>query len=71
MLPVQMSAVIDMNAWKATHVPVRGAQQQRATAEPPPYCCMSCGSEVFRILEGGLVRCGRCTAHIRNLTIRS
>jgi hypothetical protein len=70
MLPVQMSAVIDMNAWKATHVPVRAAQQQ-ATAEPLPYSCLRCGSEVFRILEGGLVRCGRCTAHIRNLTIRS
>jgi DNA-directed RNA polymerase subunit RPC12/RpoP len=49
---------------EAKHAPKPLALQ--AGAEPH-YYCMRCGSELFRILESGLVRCGGCSAHICNV----
>jgi hypothetical protein len=61
-----MSAVIDMSAWKAAHgsKPDRPASVAR---EPSVYCCLRCYSDLFRILESGVVRCGKCMSEIRNL----
>jgi hypothetical protein len=61
-----MSPVIDMNAWKAAQTPKPRAPQRLAT-EPSPYCCVRCGSDLFRILEDGHVRCGGCMVEIYNL----
>jgi len=65
-----MSAVIDMSAWKAAHGH-RAERRERLLFEPNPYCCTRCGAELFRILEGGLVRCGSCSVAIRNLKATS
>jgi DNA-directed RNA polymerase subunit RPC12/RpoP len=63
-----MSSVIDMRRWKAAH----GGKPRalpRAAAEPC-YFCILCGSEVFRILENGLVRCAGCSALVINVEAR-
>ena len=65
-----MSAVIDMSVWKAAHGQ-RAERRERLSFERNPYSCTRCDSELFRILEGGLVRCGSCSVVIRNLKATS
>jgi hypothetical protein len=58
-----MSAVIDMQSWKARRVP-RTAPATPATGEML-YFCVACDSEQFRIFQSGAVRCGQCNAELR------
>jgi hypothetical protein len=62
-----MGIVIDLKARRAVQ-PARAFARHHAIA--PRFYCMRCDSELFRILESGLVRCGRCAADIPNLTLR-
>jgi hypothetical protein len=58
-----MTAVIDMQSWKARQAP--------KTAPTTPgagemlYFCAACDSEQFRIFQSGAVRCGQCNAELR------
>jgi DNA-directed RNA polymerase subunit RPC12/RpoP len=57
-----MSSVIDIKVWRDAHI--RNAAPQESAAEAL-FCCMGCGSKLFRIDETGLVRCARCSARVR------
>ena len=58
-----MSAVIDMQSWKARQAP-RTAPATPAAGEML-YFCVACDSEQFRIFQSGAVRCGQCNAELR------
>jgi hypothetical protein len=58
-----MSAVINMQSWKAKHAP-KPAPPSPATGEML-YFCAACDSERFRIFESGVVRCAQCDAELR------
>jgi hypothetical protein len=58
-----MSAVIDMQSWRASHPP-KAAPASPSTAEML-YFCRACDSERFRIFESGTVRCAQCDAELR------
>jgi DNA-directed RNA polymerase subunit RPC12/RpoP len=66
--PSTMGSVIDMKAWRAAHAPRPRALPQPAAE--PCYFCTHCGSELFRIVESGLVHCAGCSARIRNVRAR-
>jgi DNA-directed RNA polymerase subunit RPC12/RpoP len=58
-----------MRRWKATHGGKPRALPPAAAdaAAEPCYFCTLCGSEQFRILENGLVRCAGCSALVINV----
>jgi hypothetical protein len=60
-----MGIVIDMKARKPTQAARPLARQQ--LSDQRFYYCMRCDSELFRVLESGRVRCGRCSADIQNV----
>jgi DNA-directed RNA polymerase subunit RPC12/RpoP len=61
-----MSRVIDMQRWKAAH----GAEERALPSAEAHYFCTQCDSELFRILENGLVRCAGCSAIVINVEAR-
>lgn len=45
----------------------KGTQKRTTARAEPPFYCVTCDTDLFRIYSSGYVHCGNCGAQITNL----